>query len=47
MDDENKYLKKKSLMSENLHSATCQNIINGWQSMTLAWHHGSNYNGVT
>jgi hypothetical protein len=45
MDDGNQYSEKK-IMSKNLHSARCQILIHGWQLMTLAWHHGCNYNGV-
>jgi len=46
MNNEDQYLEKQ-FMSKNLHSATCQILINGWQSMTSTWHHGCNYNGVT
>jgi hypothetical protein len=37
---------EKIIVSKNLHNAMCQTLITGWQLMTLAWHHGCNYNGV-
>jgi hypothetical protein len=47
MNDGDQYFGKKIIfMLKNLHSATCQILINGWQSMTLAWHHGYSYNGI-
>ncbi len=45
MDDVDQYFQKK-LMSKNLHNATCQILVYGWQLMTLVWHHGCSYNGV-
>jgi len=46
LDDGDQYIEKK-IMSKNLHNATCQILIHGWQLMTLAWHHVCNYNGIT
>ncbi len=45
MNDGDQYFEKK-IMSKNFHNVMCQILINGWQSMTLAWHHGCSYNGV-
>jgi hypothetical protein len=45
VDSDNKYLEKK-IISNFFHNATCQILINGWQLMTLIWHHGCKYNGV-
>ncbi len=36
----------KIYIAKNLHSAMCQILIDGWQLMMLAWHHGCNCNGV-
>jgi hypothetical protein len=36
---------KKTIVKKN-HSATCQKLMDGWQSITSKWHHGCNYNGV-
>jgi hypothetical protein len=48
MDNGDQYFKKKQIfMSKNLHSTTCQLLMDGQQLMTLAWHHGCNYNGIT
>jgi hypothetical protein len=44
MDNGNKYFKEK--MSKNLHNATCKILIDGWQLLMLAWHHGCNNNGI-
>jgi hypothetical protein len=33
IDDGDQYFKKK-IMSKNLHNATCQILIDGWQLMT-------------
>ncbi len=47
MDDGDQYFEKKIIvMSKYLHNATCQILKDEWQLMTLAWHHGCNYNGV-
>jgi hypothetical protein len=47
MNDGNQYFEKKIFfMSKNIHSAMCQILIDGWQSMTSTWHHGCNYNKV-
>jgi hypothetical protein len=45
MDNGDQYFEKK-IMSKNLHSVTCQIIIDEWQLMMLTWHHGCSYNGV-
>jgi hypothetical protein len=42
MDDGDQYFKKKKV--QNVHNATCQFLINGWQLMMLAWNHMCNYN---
>jgi hypothetical protein len=47
MDDGDQYFEKKIVfMSKFFHNATCYILIYGWQLMTLAWHHGWNYNWV-
>jgi hypothetical protein len=46
MDDGDQYFEKK-IMSKNLHSTTCQILINRWQLMMLAWHHECSYYRVT
>jgi len=47
MSNKNQYFEKKiNFMLKKSHSAMCQILINGWQSMTSTWHHGCNYNGV-
>jgi hypothetical protein len=44
MDNGDQYF--NFFMSKNLHNATCEILINGWQLMALAWHNECNYNGV-
>jgi hypothetical protein len=47
MNDGDQYFEKKTIfMSKNLHNATCQILISGWQSMTSSWHHECSYNGI-
>jgi hypothetical protein len=37
----------KKKLCKNLHNVTCEILMNGWQLMMLAWHHGCSYNGFT
>jgi hypothetical protein len=46
MNDGDQYFEKKIFMSKFFHSTMCQILIDGWQSITSAWNHGCNYNGV-
>jgi hypothetical protein len=45
MDDGDQYF-EKNIISKNLHNATCQILIDGWQLMKFTWHHVWSYNGV-
>jgi hypothetical protein len=48
MNNGDQYFEKKRnfYVKNYLHSATCQILIDGWQSIMSAWHHGYNYNEV-
>jgi hypothetical protein len=41
MNHGDQYFENKiNFTSKSVCSATCQILIDGWQSMTLTWHHG-------
>jgi len=46
MDDGDQYFEMNNFNVNFFHNATCQILMDGWQLMTLTWHHGCSYNVI-